>query len=101
MSVQAEPRRRAEPRRTPTGDGAGPAREGLSLVVAGPPWARAAADGVAGLGVLNLWFGHTYVDEAINVCYDDTVGDLASGGLGSLLVGLALSRSSAPTSGER
>jgi hypothetical protein len=218
MSLQTEPRPRAEPRRTPAGDSAGPAREGLGLlVVTGPPWARAAADGVVGLGVLSLlaatyfdgvavavmslvvlglvlprvagvtaalqaasgavllgaawpsvlggyerlawldvvvhllgtgvlaavavevllrtdmlrvlpgrrgavgrvlvtlavglalsvlwemgeWFGHTYVDEAINVGYDDTVGDLATGGLGSLLVGLALSRSSAPTSGGR
>jgi hypothetical protein len=36
------------------------------------------------------WAGHTLVDSAIFVGYDDTIGDLAAGGLGSLLVGLAL-----------
>lgn len=36
------------------------------------------------------WAGHTLVDSAIFVGYDDTIGDLAAGGLGSLLAGLAL-----------
>lgn len=36
------------------------------------------------------WWGHTYLDDAIQVGYDDTIGDLVAGGLGSLLAGLAL-----------
>jgi len=36
------------------------------------------------------WAGHTLIDSAIFVGYDDTIGDLAAGGLGSLLAGLAL-----------
>jgi len=36
------------------------------------------------------WAGHTLVDSAIFVGYDDTIGDLAAGGLGSLLAGLAM-----------
>jgi hypothetical protein len=34
------------------------------------------------------WFGHTFIDGAIVVEYADTIGDLAAGGLGSLLAGL-------------
>ncbi|MCU1425966.1 MAG: hypothetical protein JWM51_2257 [Microbacteriaceae bacterium] len=36
------------------------------------------------------WAGHTFVDETIFVAYADTIGDLAAGGAGSLLAGLAL-----------
>ncbi|ROS52554.1 hypothetical protein EDF50_1019 [Frigoribacterium sp. PhB24] len=36
------------------------------------------------------WAGHTLIDSAIFVGYDDTIGDLAAGGLGSLLAGLGL-----------
>nr|WP_254280979.1 hypothetical protein [Frigoribacterium sp. VKM Ac-2836] len=36
------------------------------------------------------WAGHTLIDSAIFVGYDDTIGDLAAGGLGSLLAGAAL-----------
>lgn len=36
------------------------------------------------------WAGHTFVDESIFVAYADTIGDLAAGGAGSLLAGLAL-----------
>ncbi|WP_411720284.1 hypothetical protein [Mycetocola sp.] len=35
------------------------------------------------------WVGHTYIDQTIFVGYNDTVGDLAAGGLGSLLAGFA------------
>ncbi|MCU1419444.1 MAG: hypothetical protein JWR57_613 [Mycetocola sp.] len=35
------------------------------------------------------WVGHTYIDQTIFVGYTDTVGDLAAGGLGSLLAGFA------------
>jgi hypothetical protein len=33
--------------------------------------------------------GHTYIDSTIFVGYTDTIGDLAAGGLGSLLAGFA------------
>jgi hypothetical protein len=36
------------------------------------------------------WAGHTLIDPAIFVGYDDTIGDLAVGGLGSLLAGLCI-----------
>ncbi|WP_207455547.1 hypothetical protein [Desertivibrio insolitus] len=45
------------------------------------------------LGVLwefGEWAGNTFVDADIFVSYDDTIGDLAVGGLGSLLAGLAM-----------
>jgi hypothetical protein len=35
------------------------------------------------------WVGHTYIDRTIFVGYTDTIGDLAAGGLGSLLAGFA------------
>jgi hypothetical protein len=35
------------------------------------------------------WVGNTYIDETIFVNYTDTIGDLAAGGLGALLAGLA------------
>lgn len=38
---------------------------------------------------LGEWAGHRFVDDAINVGYDDTLGDLAMGGLGSALAGVA------------
>jgi hypothetical protein len=36
------------------------------------------------------WAGHTFIDSAIFVSYTDTIGDLAVGGLGSLLAGLCI-----------
>lgn len=36
------------------------------------------------------WAGHTFIDPAIFVGYSDTIGDLAVGGLGSLLAGLGI-----------
>lgn len=38
------------------------------------------------------WVGHTYLDPAIQVGYDDTVGDLAAGLAGSLTGGLLYRR---------
>jgi hypothetical protein len=35
------------------------------------------------------WVGHTYIDATIFVGYTDTIGDLAAGGLGSLLAGFS------------
>jgi hypothetical protein len=36
------------------------------------------------------WVGHTFLDSTIRVGYDDTVGDLAADGAGSLAVGFLL-----------
>lgn len=36
------------------------------------------------------WVGHSWIDEAIQVGYDDTVGDLVAGVLGSAVAGAAL-----------
>lgn len=36
------------------------------------------------------WAGNRFVDPAIFVGYEDTIGDLVSGGLGALLAGLAM-----------
>lgn len=38
------------------------------------------------------WFGHTVLDDAIQVGYDDTVGDLVSGTVGSALAGFVVAR---------
>jgi hypothetical protein len=40
------------------------------------------------------WWGHSYIDPAINVGYRDTISDLAAGVMGSLVTGvlIALSR---------
>jgi hypothetical protein len=45
------------------------------------------------LGVLwelGEWAGHTLVDDRIQTGYDDTLGDLASGGAGSVVAGMLL-----------
>lgn len=36
------------------------------------------------------WLGHNFISEGIVVGYDDSIGDLAVGGLGSVLAGLAM-----------
>ncbi|MFS0885811.1 hypothetical protein [Aeromicrobium sp. 179-A 4D2 NHS] len=41
------------------------------------------------------WIGHTWVDERIQVGYDDTVGDLAAGAVGAVVAALLVSRTSA------
>ncbi len=38
------------------------------------------------------WWGHTFVDRGVGVGYDDTIGDLAAGLLGSVLSGCWLAR---------
>ena len=62
-----------------------------------PGFAVAALVTVLGLALSVLWefaewWGHTFVDETINVGYQDTLGDLAAGGLGALLSGWLLVR---------
>lgn len=46
--------------------------------------------GVSLLWELGEWWGHNFVDRSINVGSQDTVGDLAAGGLGALAAGAAL-----------
>lgn len=41
------------------------------------------------------WFGHAYLTDEIFVTLDDTIGDMAAGGLGALCAGLLLARGSA------
>jgi hypothetical protein len=36
------------------------------------------------------WIGHNFIDPSIYVAYDDTIGDLVAGSLGSLAAGLAM-----------
>lgn len=36
------------------------------------------------------WIGHAYISDEIFVAYDDTISDMAVGGLGALLVGVVL-----------
>lgn len=45
---------------------------------------------VSVLWELGEWWGHTLVDQRINVGYTDTMGDLSAGGLGALLAGVLL-----------
>ena len=33
------------------------------------------------------WLGHTFIDDTIYVAYNDTIGDIVAGGLGSVLAG--------------
>jgi uncharacterized membrane protein HdeD (DUF308 family) len=42
------------------------------------------------------WFAHTVIDDTIFVAYNDTIGDLTAGGLGSLLAGVAMTYVAAP-----
>jgi len=37
------------------------------------------------------WFGHAFISEDIFVAYDDTIADMAVGGLGAVLAGFAVS----------
>lgn len=37
------------------------------------------------------WIGYTFITDEIFVTYDDTIGDMASGGLGALAAGVLLS----------
>ncbi|GAA2083979.1 hypothetical protein IDH50_05815 [Aeromicrobium tamlense] len=41
------------------------------------------------------WMGHTWLDDRIQVGYDDTVGDLAAGAIGAVVAALVVSRTSA------
>ncbi|MEH0110901.1 hypothetical protein V6N00_14405 [Tersicoccus sp. MR15.9] len=38
------------------------------------------------------WFGRTFITAQIFVSYDDTIGDMTTGGLGAIVAGLVLAR---------
>ncbi|MFC6697092.1 hypothetical protein [Nocardioides daphniae] len=72
-------------------------RLGVLAPGTGPGAVRVAAlVGITSLGALlavlwefGEWFGHTVLDPAIQVGYDDTVTDLAAGLVGAFLAGVA------------
>ena len=65
-----------------------PHRPSRSLSVAVPVLVLAIGLGMSVLWEFGEWWGHTYVDSSINVGYEDTLADLAAGGLGALVAGL-------------
>lgn len=74
-----------------TGDGSGAdalqgARAGRILLTTGT------GSLLAVLWEAGEWFGHTYLDPAIQVGYEDTIGDLTAGVLGAALAGVFLGR---------
>ncbi len=38
------------------------------------------------------WFGYRFITDSIFVTYDDTIGDMAAGGIGAVVVGILASR---------
>jgi hypothetical protein len=64
-------------------------RAGTGVVVT--VWALGLALGT--LWEAGEWFGHTHLDQRIQVGYTDTVGDLMADCLGALVAGLVLARS--------
>lgn len=81
----------------------------LRLVPTGAPREQAGAvvvTGALGLGLsvlweLGEWSGNRFVDSGITVGYEDSLGDLAMGGLGSLVAGVAWVRWAARRARER
>jgi len=61
-----------------------------------PSWATALvltvgmALAAAALWEMVEWFGHAVIDPSIHVNYDDTITDMAAGGVGGALGGIAL-----------
>jgi len=73
-----------------------------------PHWRVGLGALVVGLGALGSvlwevgeWYGHTHLDPTIHVGYDDTLGDLVAGVLGSVVAALLLARSSLLEGGRR
>jgi hypothetical protein len=64
-------------------------RAGMGVVVT--VWALGLALGT--LWEAGEWFGHTHLDQRIQVGYSDTVGDLMADCLGALVAGLVVARS--------
>ena len=67
-----------------------PHRHSTSLPVVVPLLVLALGLAMSVVWEIGEWWGHTYVDASINVGYEDTMGDLAAGGLGALAAGLCL-----------
>ena len=42
---------------------------------------------IGSLWEMGEWLGHTFIDDTIYVAYNDTIGDLVAGGLGSIVAG--------------
>ena len=51
------------------------------------------ATSLALLWEMGEWFGHTYLDDRIQVGYDDTIGDLAAGVVGAVVAAVLLALS--------
>ncbi|WP_019135790.1 hypothetical protein [Cellulomonas massiliensis] len=73
-----------------------------------PHWRVGVGVLVVGLGALGSvlwevgeWYGHTQLDPTIHVGYDDTLGDLVAGVLGSVLAAVLLARSALVERGLR
>jgi hypothetical protein len=66
-------------------------------------WLVTSACGIAlaTLWEVGEWFGHTYLDDRIQVGYVDTIGDLVAGTVGSLAAGLLLARGVLLVGGRR
>ncbi len=75
-------------------------------------WAAIVMTAVFGLAMSAVWemiewFGHAFISDAIFVAYDDTIGDMAVGGLGAVLGGFAIAfltlyrREDAPAAARR
>lgn len=63
---------------------------GAALRITVPVLVLSLGLGLSVLWELGEWWGHSFVDASINVGYQDTMGDLAAGGLGALLAGTLL-----------
>lgn len=67
-----------------------PHRSSRSLPLVVPVLVLALGLGLSVLWEMAEWWGHTFVDATINVGYEDTMADLAAGGLGALAAGIFL-----------
>ena len=67
-----------------------PHRPSRSLPLVVPVLVLALGLGLSVLWEMGEWWGNAFVDESIHVGYDDTMGDLAAGGLGALVSGICL-----------
>lgn len=67
-----------------------PRRDSVASVVAGALIGAALALALSVVWEFLEWWGHTYIDDTVNVGYLDTLSDVAAGGLGGLLAGAVL-----------
>lgn len=72
----------------PPVDASGLRRPGLGAAVL----VAALGIALATLWEFGEWFGHTHVDDRIQVGYTDTIGDLAAGAVGAVVVALLVAR---------